>query len=310
MGCETSKPAELEQATGQGRAMATAAGNQVRNVVFAKPLRSDSITFPRFQKSDAEMAFLKASLPDIFLFEQLSSIEMQQLMDALELVTYAANEIVIRQGDTGDFFYVIYEGGVSYLVDKKAVGSSSKGDSFGELSLLYTTPRGATVQTTYPSKLFRVDQLVFRHILQQQAKDASSEKISILRRVAFLKELDDFALNKIADVMTLTKFSQGTVILKKGDTDATHCYILKSGSVSCTDVEAGDAAYEDVVLKARGDFFGERALVTGEPRAATVTAAEDTSCFTIDRGTFESVLGDFKSAILKSNEKRKLVRFR
>lgn len=309
MGCGGSKEHNSKDANvDTGLSVGMTSRRQVRNV-FARPLleTEDQAEYPVFEKSDEEVEFLRETLPKIFLFEQLSKAEMHKLTDALELVSFEPDEKIIKQGDTGDYFYVIYEGSVEYLVDGKQVGTSGKGNSFGELSLLYTTPRGATVKSLTSSKLFRVDQLVFRHILQQQAQDASEEKVFVLKRVAFLKELDEFALNKIAEVMTLTHYAKDTVILKKGDTDATHCYILKSGSVSCTEVEAGDAAYEDVVLKAKGDFFGERALVTGEPRAATVTALEATACFTVDRETFESVLGSLKSAITKSNEKRKLV---
>jgi CRP-like cAMP-binding protein len=54
---------------------------------------------------------------------------------------------------------------------------------------------------------------------------------------------------------------------------------------------------------------GERALVTGEPRAADVIAQTDGMCFCIDEKTFKKVLGNLNELILRSQDQRKLVRF-
>ena len=47
----------------------------------------------------------------------------------------------------------------------------------------------------------------------------------------------------------------------------------------------------------KADFFGERALQTNEPRAATVAAVQDTVCLTLDRNTFVEILGPLDSAM-------------
>ena len=51
-----------------------------------------------------------------------------------------------------------------------------------------------------------------------------------------------------------------------------------------------------------GQYFGELALISNEPRQATVAAASDTElhCFTIDKVTFTSVLGTLKDAETES----------
>ena len=48
------------------------------------------------------------------------------------------------------------------------------------------------------------------------------------------------------------------------------------------------AQFDDVVLGS-GDYFGEQALITGDVRAATVTAAEDVSLLALDRENFQRV---------------------
>lgn len=282
-------------------------------IVFARPLEAllgSSVTFvpPVFPKNADEEAFLRQALPKNFVFENLDSKEMSMLVKAMEQISIKNNERIITQGDAGDYFYVIFKGTVNFIVNDKVVGSGGEGDSFGELSLLYTTPRAATVKATSPCTVYRVDQKVFRYILQHQTVSTVNEKTKILKQVTFLQDLDEHAIDKLAAVMSPAQFKAGDVIMRKNDTNADLFYILQQGSVKCTEVGAGTSKYEDVSLSKPGDYFGERALITGEPRAATVTATTDTLCFTIDKKTFETVLGDFKKAILKSQDRAKLVR--
>jgi cAMP-dependent protein kinase regulator len=59
-----------------------------------------------------------------------------------------ADEVIISQGDEGDNFYVVDEGQFDVYVNDKKVVEIGPGGSFGELALMYNTPRAATVQAT------------------------------------------------------------------------------------------------------------------------------------------------------------------
>ena len=84
----------------------------------------------------------------------------------------------------------------------------------------------------------------------------------------------------------LEVFRPGDVILRQGDpvTDASRFYLIRRGRVRI-DRAGGDGPRTVAELTAR-DFFGDRALVTNEPRNATVTATETTEVYTIGRETF------------------------
>ena len=298
----------------------------VRNI-FAKPLQqlAAGVTGgvaapPHWEKTPEETAFLLAALPRNFVFEHVAPGVLEKLIGSFEPCEITpAGTVIIQQGDpTGDYFYVLKEGSVDFLVNGVKVGSASDaGASFGELSLLYSAPRAATVQTTAPQvRLYRLDQITFRSILQQQQVSQLSERMAVLRQVQFLKDLDDYSLYKVAAVATEQTFGEGTVIVHKGDTNADICYILVQGEVCCSEISVGGGAsasstcqYENVTLHKVGDYFGERALMTGEPRAATVTATSAAvTCFTIDKTTFLTVLGDLQAVVAKANEERTLVR--
>jgi CRP-like cAMP-binding protein len=332
MGCGQSTPLAAEPATKTaGTTNATAANGtttapaaldmrHVRNI-FAKPLQhlttlavggSAGTTAPKFPKTPEETAFLRQALPRNFVFEHVPPAILETLVQSFEPWEVADNTIIIQQGDpTGDYFYVLKQGSVAFVVDGTKVGTATEpGQSFGELSLLYSAPRAATVQATSKVQLYRLDQITFRSILQQQQVSQLSERMAVLRQVQFLHDLDDYSLYKVASVATEQSFPQGTVIVHKGDTQADICYILVAGEVCCSEISVGRAAacqYENVTLRNVGDYFGERALMTGEPRAATVTAMSHTvTCYTIDKTTFTTVLGDLQAVVAKANLERTL----
>ena len=85
---------------------------------------------------------------------------------------------VIHQGDVGDFFYVVEEGGFDFYIRKQGgggvgekpglgdrVGGVGAGGSFGELALMYNAPRAASVVSTSPGVLWALDRITFRRIL-------------------------------------------------------------------------------------------------------------------------------------------------
>lgn len=47
----------------------------------------------------------------------------------------------------------------------------------------------------------------------------------------------------------------------------------------------------------KADYFGERALLSNEPRGATVVAAQETVCLVLDRDTFLEILGPLDKAM-------------
>ena len=80
----------------------------------------------------------------IKIFASLSDTDMQNLIDSFTLTKFKDKETIIQQGDQGDIFYIIEEGSVEVLKDGKSVIRLSKGEFFGERSLLEDKPRAAS----------------------------------------------------------------------------------------------------------------------------------------------------------------------
>lgn len=93
-----------------------------------------------------------------------------------------AGEILIKQGDTGvaaSELYVVKTGefeilesrqGISWRVNRKGPG-----DVFGEVSLMYNSPRNATVAATVKSTVFVLERSVFRAYVQETAETEGAQ---------------------------------------------------------------------------------------------------------------------------------------
>jgi MFS family permease len=66
-------------------------------------------------------------------------------------------EVLIRQGDEGDRFYAVVDGGMDVTVNGAAAGRMVRGDGFGEIALVRRVPRTATVTAAVPSTVLALD---------------------------------------------------------------------------------------------------------------------------------------------------------
>lgn len=265
-----------------------------------------SLRAPVFPKDPTEKAFVQNALQNNFVFSTLGTAELNTIIDAFERVEVLEGDTLIQQGDVGDYFYIIREGQVRFEVNGTKVGHAVTGKSFGELSLLYTSPRAASVIAEVHTSLYRVDQKTFRYIMQSQTLQTENDKKDLLKSVPFLKSLDPTDINKLIHTMVPRVFEPGEYLVRKGEVGDTF-YVIQEGTVSVTEITIGSTNYEDQTL-GPGDYFGERALVTKEPRAANCVGKTKGLVLCIDKETFEKAVGKFSVLTLKSEDCRKLVR--
>lgn len=275
--------------------------------VFAAPLEDlGDFQAPLFLKVREEKGFIREALKNNFVFAALSPGEFRTIVDAFERIEVDEGETLIQQGDAGDYFYVIRDGRVRFEVGGNIVGRAVKGKSFGELALLYTSPRAASVIAESDTVLYRVDQKTFRYIMQSQTIQTEKDKKDLLMGVAFLKNLEPSDINKLIHTMTPRKFEVGEHLCRKGEQGDTF-YVIQEGEVRVTDITIGSTDYEDQTI-GPGDHFGERALVTKEPRSANCIGKTEGIALCIDLETFQKGLGNLSVLTMKSEDTRKLVR--
>jgi putative ABC transport system ATP-binding protein len=108
-----------------------------------------------------------------------------------------------------------------------------------------------------------------------------------LRNQPLFAQLTPRTLSYVADKMKLEVFAPGAVVIRQGD-PGDKFYLVRGGAV---DVSKEDATGRHVLgALRRGEVFGETALLTGEPRNATVVATEKLEVYSLGKGDFAAVV--------------------
>lgn len=100
----------------------------------------------------------------------LSDVEIQQkarqiFLESLIREEYHEGDFICHESDIGDKLFIIEEGLVQFIIRDQVVGTAHDGHIFGELSLVYGTPRYASVKVTTQSvMIWSLDTLSFRRI--------------------------------------------------------------------------------------------------------------------------------------------------
>lgn len=240
-------------------------------------------------KSDEEREFVAKTLADIFIFRSLDSKQKERVIDAMSRRVVESGDVIIEQGDDGDNFYVIESGTYDIIVNKNNVGAYIEKGSFGELALMYNMPRAATITSQNDGKLWALDRLTFKRIVLKAAFEKRKVYEQLLENLPMFKSLSAYERMNVADALISKTYTDGESIIKQ-DEDAENMYFIEKGSVRI--VREQDGQSKELAINKEGGYFGELALLTKKPRAATVYACgEETKCAILDVSAFERLLG-------------------
>ncbi|HEX6230811.1 MAG TPA: cyclic nucleotide-binding domain-containing protein [Actinomycetota bacterium] len=111
--------------------------------------------------------------------------------------------------------------------------------------------------------------------------------VELLSRVPLFETLSKTQLGRIAALAEDTTYNAGRVIVKR-DHPGRAFYVIVDGQAKVVKGKITSARAE--AMLGPGEFFGELALLDGEPRAASVVAASRLETIRIDRSAFRRVL--------------------
>lgn len=109
------------------------------------------LAVPSMRRLDAEAVVPAAPLgrlSEVPFLSVLSGRVQERLARSVSGEVVPAGEVVIREGDAGQQFYIVVSGQAVVLVGGKPIRDLGPGDFFGELALLRDVPRTATVRAT------------------------------------------------------------------------------------------------------------------------------------------------------------------
>lgn len=251
-----------------------------------------------YPKSDEQRQRLGEAVRTILLFRSLDLQQMQEVLDAMFERKVKPGDIVIKQGDDGDNFYVIDNGVYHIYVDtdqekNKLVGKYDNAGSFGELALMYNMPRAATIEAASDGSLWAMNRQTFRRIVLKSAFKKRKEYEMLLEGVPMLQTLENYERMNLCDALMPKSYPDGDLIIKQGD-EADGMYFIEDGAVKITMIKETEDNKEvemEVTTLTKGQYFGELALVTQKPRAASAYAVGNVKLAFLDVAAFERLLG-------------------
>jgi CRP-like cAMP-binding protein len=255
-----------------------------RNVKYT-PKRPDSSTTV---KDKAQVKLINEAVKDNVLFMNLEPAHKKAIIDEMYTMDVKKSANVIVQGDIGDLFYVVEKGCFNIFVNSKKVAERGAGTSFGELALMYNTERAATCTAQVDSKVWVIDRYTYRRVVTDMSEKKFGIYVSFLNKVELLAPLANYEREKIAEALEEVKFGPGEEVIKEGE-NGDCMFIVYEGEVSIYKTVEGSVT--ELAKCKRGDFFGERALLKDEPRAASIKALGPLTLLKLDRNAFKLLLG-------------------
>jgi CRP-like cAMP-binding protein/Zn-dependent protease len=255
----------------------------------------------RFETSwRVEAAEMIDALP---AFDELPNDVLSDLAGRVRLIACRPGEPVFRQGDRPTDFYVVRNG--TFRIeeehpdtgDTKVLRTLTRGDSFGELALLESSPRTATVRADEDAELFAVDESTFDRLLADAIQTPSFQLT--LQTMAELRDMPAFStlgteeLSELLSHGSWVTAAPGDMMIEQGAVGDAF-FAIRSGQV--------DVVRNGSVIRTLGPggHFGEIALLRDVPRTASVVAKTPVRAFRLDREGFDRVVRDaFQRGALK-----------
>jgi HlyB family type I secretion system ABC transporter len=266
------------------------------------------------QRVSPEARALVEQLP---LLQELSEEARRLVVESFVPVSFGFGEIVFSEGDEADAFYVLTSGAARVLKQRTdgqevTLNTLRPGDGFGELGLLTGEPRSATVRASGVCEALRLDRALFAALLQVNPElrahfDRQIERHArrdLLRLSSSFHVLPGDVLEELIDALEPVEAAKGDAVVRQGD-PSTCMYVVEEGRLHAV-WQTAEGTRGDVAYLRRGDFFGERSLLLGAPRAVTVEALTDCRLLALQEADFRRFVEESEAfrAVVEGNVER------
>jgi len=200
---------------------------------------------PPTQKTADEIALIKKALKanqNLTSTVELDDEKIMKMIDLMWAGEYPKATKLITQGDLkADYFYVVMKG--EFEIHKSEDGGGSEkqaaaaplgklgpGDSFGELALMYTAARAATIVAITDARVMEISRPQFKNILAAASDQMTKEYFKYLDNMEIFDALKDDEKTLLAKALLEKPLTEHEIIFEQGD-KGDMFYILVEGTV-------------------------------------------------------------------------------
>ena len=124
------------------------------------------------------------------LFRNTSDNLLMKICMLMSKEKFDTNQVIVREGEIGDKFYLIKKGKVNVIKNQKFIREMEQGNCFGELSLLINEPRSATIETATKVTTYVLTKQAFNDVLDKNMLSYLQNKVALQDN--FNSSLEDF----------------------------------------------------------------------------------------------------------------------
>jgi len=210
----------------------------------------------------------------------------REIQGAGRLVALRAGDVLYREGDGGEAFFVVAEGRLRLTAvrrgDERATDlrEAGPGDSLGEEATVGASRR-TTATALEKAVAAEIPVHVFRRAAGRSGRAEVAEKLErtlrraatrdLLRAAALTRDLDEAKLDMLLDAARVSQIARGQTVYRRGDPSG-ELWLVGDGLVQIQTTDDDDRLHVRAYL-GKGDFFGDLELEQGVPRSATAVAA-------------------------------------
>jgi CRP-like cAMP-binding protein len=152
---------------------------------------------------------------------------------------------------------------------------------------IYTALQRSGIPLSIPAhSIFVTDDDASRR--ERKSAEEIEKRVAALAGVELFDHLNEQEQRALAGRLRVAPFVRGEAMTQQGAT-AHWLYLIIKGEAEVR-VSGADNVSERLAPLGAGDFFGERGMMTGEPRSATVIALTDVECYRLDKEAFHDIL--------------------
>ncbi len=266
----------------------------------------------KHNKESQDAKLIDECLSKHFFFSSLEKQARSEIIREMSQCFALKGTIIFKQGDIGNYYYIISEGTVELIINGEKKKEIQKGENFGELALIYDVPRSGTIKTLSDCYFWIMEKRNFKKIVAHITHITFEENKKFFQGVPIYSTIEYEQKNILFNNLFKESYYEGQKILGQGELNSC-IFFIKEGEVNLINNKDNNKVVK--TLK-RGDYFGEIDIILKGESSFDVYSKTKTIIYAISSSTLYKILGEnyssvllldfIKNALLRTNSFKKL----